>query len=242
MGERFVYTVWERWWPPLAESLLSAAERTGATLVTASPLYGYGPLDEPMVEGMPDRAVDHKGMLRAGMWAEAKARHDAGRLHAVEVRGSDYLGVGVGANGHIPRHVPTAVRGKGAWIVGSPDLLHTWTDVLDVGRTLAAVASRPETWGKVWHVPSNEPRTQRQALTDVLAAAGKPPVALHSMPKPMLSVVGRFVGELRELNEMAYMFRRPYVMDSTITQRELDMAPTPWSEICRRTAVGNLGD
>ncbi len=233
------YTSWSRVWPPLAASLLVAAERTGATLVTAAALYPYGPVDVAMTEGMPDRATDRKGVLRAGMWAEAKARHEAGRIRAVEVRASDYLGAGVGANGHITRQLPTASRGRAAWVVGSPDLPHTWTDVLDVGRTLAAVADRPDTWGQVWHVPSQPPRTQRQALTEVLAAAGRPPVALHAMPKPMLSLVGRFSPLVREINESGYMFRRAYVMESTATQQRLGLEPTPWPEICRRTATGN---
>lgn len=38
------YPQWENHWPPLATSILSAAERTEAVLVTASNLYGYGPV------------------------------------------------------------------------------------------------------------------------------------------------------------------------------------------------------
>lgn len=234
------YTQWDRVWPPLAASLLIVAERSGATLVTASSLYGYGPVDAPMTEGDPDRATDPKGRLRAGMWAEARAGHEAGRIRAVEVRGSDYLGAGVGGNGHITRHVPAAVRGRAAWVMGSPDLPHTWTDVLDMARTLVAVAGRPDTWGRVWHAPSQPPRTQRQALTDVLAALDRPPVRMFSMPEPLLRLTARFVPLVRELNAMGYMFRRPYVMESAITQRELGLVPTLWPEICRRTATGNL--
>src|SRR3954469_20682590 len=37
------YTIWPEFWPPVAAAFLAAAERTGATLVTASCLYGYGP-------------------------------------------------------------------------------------------------------------------------------------------------------------------------------------------------------
>ncbi|HEY5821030.1 MAG TPA: NAD-dependent epimerase/dehydratase family protein [Propionibacteriaceae bacterium] len=235
------YTTWSEVWPPLAESLLTAAERTGATLVTAAALYPYGPVDTPMVEGMPDRATDRKGVIRAGMWAEAKARHDAGRIRAVEVRASDYVGTGVGPNGHITRQLPTAVRGKAAWVVGDPDLPHTWTDVHDMGRTLAAVAVRPETWGQIWHAPSQPPRTQRQVLTEVLAAADLPPVALHTMPKPLLGLVGLVQPLVREINESGYMFRRSYVMDSARSQRELGLAPSPWADTCRRTAQGNPG-
>ena len=233
------YTHWATWWPPLAESLLVAAERSGATLVTASTLYGYGPTDAPMVEGQPDRATDPKGRMRAGMWAEAKARHDADRIRAVEVRGSDYLGAGVRGNGHITRHVPPAMQGKAAWVMGSPDLPHTWTDVLDMARSLVTLAGRPDLSGRVWHAPSNPARTQREALTDVLTAVGKPAVRMHSMPKPVLTAVGVFVPLVRQLNEMGYMFRRSYVMDSTHSQQTLGLTPTPWDEVCRRTATGN---
>ncbi len=73
----------------------------------------------------------------------------------------------------------------------------------------------------------------------MLAAGGHPPVRLHSTPKPLLSVVGRFQPLVAEINETGYMFRRPYVMDSSLTQQTLGLAPTPWDDICRRTAEGN---
>ncbi len=232
------YTTWDRVWPPLAESFLQTAERTGATLVTASCLYGYGPTAAPMVAGQPDLATDHKGRLRAGMWAQARNRHEAGRITAVEVRGSDYVGEGVGANGHVTRQLPTVLRGRGAWVIGRPDLPHTWTDVADMARTLVAVADRPDTWGRVWHAPSNEPRTQRQAITDVLAAAGHGPVPVRGIPTPVLRAAGMVSPLMREVAELSYMFTRPYVMDSARTRSELGLAPTPWDEVCRRTALG----
>ena len=61
-------------------------------LVTAAALYPYGPVDGAMVEGLPDAATTKKALIRGGMWADAKQRHDAGRIRAVEVRGSDYMG------------------------------------------------------------------------------------------------------------------------------------------------------
>ena len=208
------YTKWEEIWPPLAESLLVAAERTGATLVTSSCLYPYGPTTAPMVEGQPDAATDHKGRLRAGMWAEAKARHDAGRIRAVEVRGADYVGAGVGGNGHITRHLPTASQRKTAWVIGKPDLPHSWTDVLDMARTLATVTDRSEAWGKVWHAPSNEPRPQREALTDVLAAGGFDPVPVRAIPMPALRGLAVVNPLMREIAELSYMWTRPYVLSS----------------------------
>src|SRR6266508_1496565 len=43
-----LYHRWLTDWPPLASSLLTAAERSGAVLVSASNLYGYGPVDGPI--------------------------------------------------------------------------------------------------------------------------------------------------------------------------------------------------
>lgn len=225
----------------MSASLLTAAERTGATLVTSSNLYPYGPGTEPMTEGAPDLATDHKGRLRAGMWAEAKARHDQQRLRAVEVRAADYVGAGVGANGHLPRQLPTARRGRTAWVMGSPDQPHSWTDVLDVARTLVAVATREGTWGQVWRAPSNPARTQRQALTDVLATVDLPAVAVRGYPRLVTAWGGRVSEMLREVDEVSYMFDRPYVMSSTHTQQTLGLDPTPWSEVSLRTATGTDG-
>ena len=199
------YTVWDEVWPPLAASLLTTAERTGATLVTAASLYPYGFVRGPMTEGMPDRAADHKGRLRARMWADAKAGHDAGRLRAVEVRASDYLGAGVGQNGHVSRQVPTAAQGKGVWMIGDPDLPHTFTDVTDMGRTLAAVAFEESSWGQVWHAVSQPPSSQRAALTGALAAIGREPVAVHGIGVPLVRAIGLGEPMMRELGQLGHL-------------------------------------
>ena len=65
------YDVWPTVWPPIAAALLAAAERTGALLAVTGNLYPYGPVDGPMVEGMPDAAPGTKAQIRARMTAEA---------------------------------------------------------------------------------------------------------------------------------------------------------------------------
>lgn len=231
------YDTWAQDWPPVAAALLAAATRSGAVLVTAGNLYPYGPVDGPMVEGMPDAAPGYKAQIRAVMTAEALAAHAAGTLRAVEVRGSDYLGAGPGDYAHVPRVIEAALAGKGVRVVGSADQPHTWTDVADMGRALAAVAVTESAWGRVWHAPSNAPRTQREAVTDILATAGKAPVPVKPYPKVAMKAVGLVMPMIRELGETEYQFTRPYVMDSSAITRELGLEPTPWPEVCRRTAA-----
>jgi nucleoside-diphosphate-sugar epimerase len=232
------YTVWPTFWPPVAEAFLVAAERSGALLATASCLYAYGPVDGPMTEDLPDVAPGKKARLRAGMWAEAKARHDVGRIRAVEVRGSDYMGPGVSVDaGHIARVAPAALAGKSVRVIGRPDVPHSFTDVRDMARALVAVAAAPQTWGRVWHAPTNAPVTQAQAIADVCRAAGREPVKVKAYPRGTLALSGLVVPVMREMWETAYQFQRPYVLDSSAIERELGLAPTPWAEVCRATAV-----
>ncbi|WP_148614753.1 NAD-dependent epimerase/dehydratase family protein [Nocardioides rubriscoriae] len=234
------YDVWPTWWPPVAQAFLVTAERTGAVLATASCLYAYGPTDAPMVEGQVDAAQGTKGRLRATMWAEARAAHEAGTLRAVEVRGSDYLGPEV-TNAHVPVVAPRALKGSRVRVFGSADLPHSFTDVRDMARTLVAVAARPDTHGRVWHAPTNPARTQAETVADVCRAAGREPVAVGTWPSAMLTLGGVVMPFLREMRETVYQFQRPYVLDSSASERELGLAPTPWDEVCRATAETALG-
>lgn len=232
------YTQWERTWPPLAASMFSAAERTGAVYAITGNLYPYGPVDGPMRPDTPDAATDHKGILRARLWADALAAHRAGRVRAVEVRASDYVGPGIGANGHVTRVLPAALQGKAVTMIGRTDLPHTFTDVLDVARTLVAAASDERAHGRTWMVPSNAPRTQRQALTDVLAAAGKPPVPVRRVPAAAIRALGLVSPMMRELAGMTYQWTAPYVVDDAESRTWFGIEPTPWDEVCRRTVAG----
>ncbi|MEL7976605.1 NAD-dependent epimerase/dehydratase family protein [Isoptericola sp. F-RaC21] len=231
------YTQWERAWPPLAAALLAAAERSGAVYAITGTLYPYGPVDGPMTEDLPDAATDHKGRLRARLWSDARRAFEDGRLRgAVEVRASDYMGPGIGGNGHVSRVLPAALAGKRVTMMGRTDLPHTFTDVGDVARTLVTAAEDPGSHGRTWHVPSNAPRTQAQALTDTLAAVGHPPVRVGSLRGPALAAAAAVSPFMRELRELIYQWERPYVLDDSAARDRWGIEPTPWDEVCRRTA------
>src|SRR5918994_759544 len=62
------YHRWATDWPPVAAALLTAAERTGAVLVTMSNLYVYGSPTGPMGPDSPLAATDLKGRVRIAEW------------------------------------------------------------------------------------------------------------------------------------------------------------------------------
>ena len=56
---------------------------------------------------------------------------------------------------------------------------------------------------------------------------------MGALPHLALQAVGLVNPVVRELEETRYQFVRPFVLDSSATERELGLAPTPWDEVCR---------
>src|SRR3954467_8486934 len=173
-----------------------------------------------MVEGLPDAAQGTKARIRARMTAGRVALHRAGRIRTVEVRGADFVGARLDNHAHVPRVVPAALQGKAVRVIGSAEQPHTWTDVHDMGRALVATAGTESALGRIWHAPSNAPRTQREAVNDVLSSVGKPPVSVKAYPTAVVRALGLFNSQMRELKETEYQFTRPYVLDSSAITAE----------------------
>lgn len=231
------YTQWERLWPPLGSALLTAAESTGAVLVTVSNLYGYGPVTEPMTAQMPLNPTDHKGALRARMWEEARAAHEAGRIRATEARASDYIGPTLPvASGLLARYAQSTLASKPASVFADPDVPHAWTAIDDVARTLVMLGRDERAWGRPWLVPSNPPVSVREALRELSTAVGAPEPRLRVVPRWLLQTGGLVVPLLREVDGMLYQFDAPFEVDATETEQTFGIRPTNWDQLLAETA------
>jgi nucleoside-diphosphate-sugar epimerase len=231
------YHRWPLDWPPLAAALLDAAEATGAVLVSAGNLYLYGPVDGPLTEELPARPAGPKAHVRARIWQDALARHEADRIRTADVRASDH--VGAGSQSLLTAAVlPRVLTGRRASVPADLDAPRSWTAVTDVARTLVAVADDERTWGRAWHVPSATPLSIRELVTQSCALAAAPPPRLSAMPGFVLWLGGLGNPLVRELRETQYQFRRPFVMDSSAATEALGITPTPIEESLAETVRG----
>jgi len=231
------YTRWATDWPPVAAALLTAAERTGAVLVTMGNLYGYGRPAGPMTPDSPLAATDTKGRVRARMWADMLAAHEAGRVRVTEARAADFVGPQVPADhSHLMRQLPALERGRRAWVVGDPDAPRGWSFMDDVAATLAVLGTDERAWGRAWHVPSAI-RSQREALTDLAAALGKPAPKVSGVPWPVLRAAGLVTPMMREVVDVRHQFDQPYVIDATATTATFGLTATPWDDVVARSVA-----
>jgi len=232
------YHRWVTDWPPVATALLTAAERTGAVLVTMGNLYGYGRPTGPMTPDSPLAATDTKGRVRARMWADMLAAHEAGRVRVTEARAADFVGPQVPADhSHLMRQLPALEKGRRAWVVGDPDVPRGWSSMDDVAATLAVLGTDERAWGRAWHVPSAI-RSQREALTDLAAALGKPAPKVSGIPWPVLRAVGLASPMMREVVDVRHQFDQPYVIDATATTATFGLTATPWDDVVAASVAG----
>jgi len=223
-----VYHRWATEWPPMATALLTAAEHSGAVLVTMGNLYGYGTVDGPITEATPPRPAGTKGRIRVAMWEQALARHQAGAVRVTEARASDFVGPRVDDGGHLAgRVVPRVLAGKDVRVIAAIDQPLSWTAVADVAWTLAVLGADERAWGRAWHVPTAPPVTVQQAVDGLSRAAGIPPVRARSVPHGVLRLAGLAVPLVRELEEMRPSLAAPYVLDSSAATAAFGVAPTP---------------
>ncbi|MDX3194463.1 NAD-dependent epimerase/dehydratase family protein [Streptomyces sp. MN03-5084-2B] len=231
------YHHWSTGWPPLGAALLRAAETTGAVLVTTGNLYLYGAVEGPITEQLPVRPNSVKGAVRAKLWADALAAHEAGRIRTADVRGSDYLGAGA-LSLFTAMVLPKVLAGKRASVPADLDAPHSWTHVGDVARTLVAVAADERAWGRPWHVPTAPAVSLRELAGRAADLAGAPAARLAVMPGWVLRLGGLFDPIARETVEMQYQLRRPFVLDSSAATAAFGIEPTPADEALRETIDG----
>jgi nucleoside-diphosphate-sugar epimerase len=230
-----LYHRWFTDWPPLASALLTAAERSGATLVAMTNSYGYGPVSGPMTERTPLAATHPKLRLRADMWRDMLAAHEAGRIRATEARASDYLEansiftLGLGKQ---------LLAGKRAYSPAPLDVPHSWTSIVDAARTLVTIATDERAWGRAWHVPTNPALTIRQLAERFCEVNGAPPAKVTALPYAVLWTAGLFSPVIRELRTTRYQFTSPFVLDSTAMENTFGLRPRPLEDALRDAAAG----
>src|SRR4051794_33799587 len=242
-GARVVYQAlnppYHRWahdFPGLQEAAIAAAQAAGARLVVMDNVYMYGRADgRPFTEDRAYEAHTRKGRVRAAMARDLMAAYEAGRVPLTVGRASDYFGPRTGEQSLIgDLVVPRALADKPAWVMGDPDMPHTYSFVPDIGEHLVRLGELDDALGRVWHLPNPETRTTREVVGLVYEYAGTK-ARLKVTPGLAMQAMGLVNRTVREVNEMRYEFDEPFVVDASRAENELRLRATPLAEAVERT-------
>lgn len=229
------YHRWPEETPALSAALITAAERTGAAYLNLSNTYGYGPVEGPQTADLPMRPTTIKGRVRAAMYLDGLAAHEAGRIRFAEVRPGDYLGVGAQATFNMMIG-PNVLAGREVVFPADIDSTRSWTYTGDVAATLVAAARSDRSWGRAWHTPQTSHLTVREMVARYAAVAGVPAPPVREMTPQELHALVVADPVMAETAEMQYLYQWPYVLDWTGTAEAFDLKPSPLDDVLRELA------
>lgn len=230
------YQHWVDAFPRLQANALTAAARTGAVLVAAENLYGYG-VAGILHEGLPLAATTRKGSLRARLFEDLIAAHAAGKARTVAGRASDFVGPGVRLAALGERFWPRVLTGKPVSWFGDPGAQHSFTWLPDFATALVRLAEDPDAWGRAWHVPALPALSVRELCDRIAEREGFPPPRIRRTPVLMLRAVGPVLPAAGELVEMGYMFDRDFIVGHAAFDTRYGPAERTWDEALKETVT-----
>jgi nucleoside-diphosphate-sugar epimerase len=236
------YDRWAEQFPPLQDAVVHAARTCDARYVSFENTYMYGDTGgAPLTETTPMRPQTRKGTVRRAMAEQLAELHRGGELDLATARASDYFGPrGTTQSPFGDLVIGAALDGKPARVIGDPDLPHSYTYTRDAARTLAALGTRGDVSGQVFHVPNAPAQTTRQIIDRIAGRLGAP-IKISVAPRALLRVMGLFNPVIRELDEMRYEFTQPFIVDGGKAQAQLGIEPTPLDEALGATVDWFLG-
>jgi nucleoside-diphosphate-sugar epimerase len=229
------YTRWPELFPPLQTTVLAAAERADAVLVTLENTYAYGPVGRrPMTEALPLAAASVKGRTRAAMTTELLEAAEAGQVRMTIGRASDFFGAEVTESVLGSWMFGNALAGKRADFIGDPELPHTYSYVPDVARGLVTLGSDERALGQVWHLPGPETVSTR-AILDLCTDEIGHRVGIRALPPVVARALGLVNPMMRGLAEMSYQFQKPFILDTSKYAAVFGTATTPLARAVHET-------
>ncbi|MDF2883698.1 MAG: dependent epimerase/dehydratase family [Clostridiaceae bacterium] len=205
---------WLSQWPKIMENVITACEKTRATLIFFDDVYMYGPspLKVPFNESHNQSPVSEKGFARKKTSDLLMEAHNAGRIKAVIGRSADFYGPNAVNSSFYSGFLERMLLGKSPVSLSRINVKHTYAYTLDNGRALVALALDKETYGQVWHLPASEPVTIEEAvikINHILCTNYK----VLMIPGFIQPIIGLIVPIIKEAREMIYQFNNPYIID-----------------------------
>jgi len=189
---------------------IAAAKAAGATLIFPGNVYGYGKkMPDVIDEDTPMQPTTSKGQIRVAMEQRLQEATEQEGLRTIILRAGDFFG-GEGRGSWFDLVVVRDIRMAVVRYPGPLDVMHSWAYLPDLAQTIVRLAERRETLKpfETFCFPGHSV-TGAQMLS-TLQKIAEQPLKLRSFPWWALRIFGLFSVQLRELVEIAYLWRVPH--------------------------------
>ncbi|OGN52057.1 MAG: hypothetical protein A2795_03325 [Caulobacterales bacterium RIFCSPHIGHO2_01_FULL_67_30] len=235
------YRNWNTLVLPMLDNTIAAAERNGARILLPGTVYNYGPDAFPdIAEDAPQNARTRKGRIRVEMERRLKAAADRGRAKVLIVRAGDFFGPEAANNWFSQGLVKAGERPTAITYPGQPGVGHQWAYLPDVAEVMVRLVERNdlEAFAR-FHMEGQWDADGTRMTGAIRRVLGEPKLPIKPMPWLVMRLAAPFVPLMRELMEMAYLWKRPVRLTNARLEALIGPEPrTPLDEAVRATLAG----
>ncbi len=167
-----------------------------------------------------------KGKIRAAIAQMILDEVAKGTLTALIARSADFYGPN--ANNNITQMIIDKFKkGKKADWLASVDKIHNFTYTPDAGKATALLGNTADAYNQVWHLPTSHEKINGKQWIEAIAKEMNVQPKYQVLPVWMMSILGIFMPQIKEISDISYQSDRDYFFDSSKFEKRFGITPTP---------------
>jgi nucleoside-diphosphate-sugar epimerase len=227
IGFEYKLKVWQKNWPTLMNTVIESCKKHNAKLVFFDNVYMYDKSEIPhMTENSRIDPPSKKGKIRAAITQMILAEVEKGTLTAVVARSADFYGPNA-SNNITQMIIANFKKGKKADWIASADKIHNFTYTPDAGKATALLGNTADAYNQVWHLPTSHEKMTGKQWIEAIAKEMNVQPKYQVLPVWMMSILGIFMPQIKEISDIAYQSDRDYFFDSSKFEKRFGVSPTP---------------
>ena len=219
------YHKWKEVLPVLTASVITAARASGATVIIPGNVYNFG-VNPPalMTNTSPQSANTGKGALRVEM---ERSFRETAEIQTIILRAGDFIETEKTGNWFDSQITNKVDKGIITY-PGPIDQIHAWSYLPDMARAAVELCEIREKLPRFSDIPFAGFGLTGEELIDAVETATNKTLKVKKVPWRLISMLGLFSPQIREVVAMRYLWNKPHQLDGSKMRSLLpDFKPTP---------------
>lgn len=234
------YQRWREWALPMLANAVEAAKQTGARLLFPGNVYNYGPDAGAWIdEAAPQNPITRKGQVRVEMEAMLREARQQG-LRAIVVRAGDFFGRFGPSTWFSAVMVKPGRPVRRVLLPAEPQVGHAWAYLPDLAETFYRLAVQEAQLPAfdAFHFGGHWTPASIELVESIRRVTGQDHIKVRRAPWRLIAWLSPWVGLMREIHEMRYLWRVPLRLNNRKLVQLLGHEPhTPLDDAIRQALM-----
>jgi nucleoside-diphosphate-sugar epimerase len=226
IGFEYKTRIWKEKWPKFMTNLIESCKKHNSKIVFVDNIYMYDPdYLGNMTEETPIKPVSEKSRIRAEIFRKLMNAVEQKEVTALVARGADFYGPNVQGSLLTQSVYNNLLKNKNPQWIGKLEMLHSFTNIKDIGEALALLGNTKDAYNQVWHLPTTDEKLTSRQWIELMMKAMNVQKKIQTIPTSMLGIIGLFVPILKELKDVSYQLDRDYYFNSSKFNKRFNFTP-----------------